>query len=236
MPDTELLPSIADFFGVSIDALFERTTAEGDELETVMGNRLLNLPIERRFEAAFEIAYALEQVLSHGEYDKENTIASHREILQPGERRYSSIAKDEGFTLMEIDSILPYFMLVPRCTDPETAYFENTDYLELFRNLSDKAFFDALIWLNKRPCTNGFTRKLLADQLGISDEKTGEIISTLRKYRLVNTYPVDGISEEFYMFHPHQAIPALLIIAREIIHRPHSFTFYHGGGDIPWMR
>ncbi|MCH5187890.1 MAG: helix-turn-helix transcriptional regulator [Oscillospiraceae bacterium] len=236
VPDTDLLPSIADFFGVSIDTLFERTTAESDELETAICKRLLSLPIEQRFEAAFEIVYALEQALMSGTYDKENTIASHREIMWPGERRYSSINKDEGFTLMEIDSVLPYFMLVPRCVDPEKAYFESTDYLELFRNLSDKAFFDALIWLNKRPCENGFTRKLMAEQLDISDDKSGEIIGILRKYKLLNTYPVDGISEKFYMFHPHQAIPALLIIAREIIQRPHHFTFYHGGGDIPWLR
>ena len=54
VPDTELLPRIADFFSVSVDHLFGRSITDYSDLKTSLCKNIIETPMENRFKLAFE--------------------------------------------------------------------------------------------------------------------------------------------------------------------------------------
>lgn len=228
VPDIELLPVIADFFGVSIDSIFGRNVTACCDAENAIAKKIDNAKPQKRFDIIFDLCWAMERSLMDPELTKGGSIAEIRADLSDGARRYSSVIDDSGFTLMGLDGVLPYCFIAPECSDKRKGYFEGVDYVELFEDLSDRKFFDALIFLNQRNCEKGFTNELLIDNLEIVPDEAVRIIKLLRKYRLLNVTEVElkGKTETIYTFRRNPAIPALLIIAREIIERPNSYTYY----------
>ena len=241
VPDTELLPKIADFFGVSIDALFGRPSPQQEPLYKLIAKHLGfkdwdDNVRDEWFSRAFELLWALERSLmcDYEHLDPDDTIANLRASLIPGKRRHSAFDSIAGFTLMGLDDTLPYFMMAPRPKDTEKAYFENTDYVSFFKDMGDKDFFDTLIFLNKRDNTKCIDAAFLSEVLNIPKEKIEHIVSRLKKYNLLNVYELEG-GGELFRLRPTQAVPALLIIAQEIIRRPNSYCYYTGGGAEPYF-
>ena len=91
-----------------------------------------------------------------------------------------------------------------------------------------------LIFLNKRDNTTCVNAQLLSEKLNITKEKTDHIVSRLKNYNLLNVHKMEG-GGELLELRPTQAVPALLIIAREIIHRPNCYCYYSGGGAEPYF-
>ena len=49
VPDTELIPRIADFFEVSCDKLFGRSISDYADLRTALAKKIFETPLEERF-------------------------------------------------------------------------------------------------------------------------------------------------------------------------------------------
>lgn len=237
VPDTELLPRIADYFGVSIDRLFGRESVDYQNALHAVGDKLAGTSTEERFSAAMDICWTIEKALT-GSYDplKYPLDAVRHDIGKDG-MSYSSIRSDYGFTLMGLGERLPYFLLLPDAPDKETAYFEGIDYTALFKDFSDKAVFDAMVFLYKREAHKAFTAKLLVQQLGIGEDKAVEVIHILQKYGILITTQIemDDTLQEVYTCNPQPAFPAMLLFAQELIVQPNQYYYFSGGREKPYL-
>ena len=237
VPDTELIPKIADFFGVSCDKLFGRSVADYDDLRTALAKKIFETPPEERFEEAFEYCWAIEKSLYCHELHDDD-VAEYRRTLGKKEQRYSSMLTDYGFTRMGIANRLSYFLLVPEIEDTETALFEGIDYPAFFKDMSDREFFDACVLLNKRDHRKAFTAGLLVKRMGLTQERAMEVLQMMRKYHLigVTSIEMDDETQEVYTFRPTPSFVAFLIFARELIERPRNFSFYSEMREKPYLQ
>ena len=108
----------------------------------------------------------------------------------------------------------------------------------MFRDFSDKTFFDALVMLNTRENDKAFTPNLLTKKLGIDAAKAGEVIEKLKKYELIVSTEIEMDDEvlEVYNFAASPAFNAMLIFAHELIDKPNCFSYYVGNREKPYLR
>ena len=238
VPDTELLPKIADFFEISLDTLFGRSLTEYTDIEKAIEKKLAHTPQGEKFNQAFALCWSIQQALS-GESNADfnwNDLPAFQKRL--GDKRtHSQMKYDSGYTLMQLSKVLPYFMLAPEPADTESAYFDGIDYLAFFKDISDKAVFDTLIFLNKRESSKSFTANLLIKNLKIDEENAKKVIEVLKKYKSVTVTQIemDDILQETYLFEPNPAFVAMLTFARELISPPRAHAWHIDWRERPYL-
>lgn len=182
VPDTELLPKIADFFAVSIDSLFGRNITDYSDLRSALIKKISDTPRGERFKLVFNYCWDMERALMPGGHTIEAcSIEDYEKEICPDAQHYSSIMQNDGFTRMGIANRSQYFLIVPEPKSTNDAYFNRIDYPSFFRDISDRDFWNACIYLNKRDYKNAFTTTLFIKKLGINDEKAEEILRKLKK-------------------------------------------------------
>ena len=238
VPDTELLPKIADFFGVSVDSLFGRNITDYSGLRSALIKKICDTPRDERFKLVFNYCWDMERaMMPHGDSIEKCSIEDYEKGIGTDAQHYSSIMQNEGFTRMGIANRSQYFLIVPEPKSTNDAYFKEIDYPSFFRDLSDEDFWNACVYLNKRDFKKAFTSALFINKLGINTEKAGEILSKLKKYKMVYSTQVemDDEIQTLYHFSPTPSFIALLIFAREIIDKPEIFAYYCGGREKPYL-
>lgn len=238
VPDIELLPKIADFFSVSIDSLFNRNASDGN-LQSALMKKIIETPDDQKIKAAFDLCWAIERALMpFPQYTDNDSIEDYEKAIGCSDQRYSSVMRNDGFTLMGIANRSQYFLLVPNPRSTNDAYFKGVDYPAFFKDMSDKTFFNACVFLNHRDTNKAFTPMLLVKNLGIDAQKADEILKILKKYHLVSSSQIEMDDEvkTVYQFRPTPSFVALLIFAREIINRPENFVYYSGGRTEPYFK
>lgn len=237
VPDTELLPKIADFFSVSVDCLFGRNITDYSDIQTALIKKIIALPHEEQFKTVFNYCWDMERAM-YGHIPKDGSIEDYEKELGKQEQRYSSIMSDYGFTRMGVANKLQYFLLVPEIQNTDIAIFEGVDYLTFFKDFSDKDVFDACVLLNKRDGSKAFTENLFIKNLKIEADKAKQIISVLEKYNLLHKTHIemDDELQTVYNFKPTPSFIAFLIFAREMIKTPNKFSYYSGGRNKPYLK
>ena len=168
---------------------------------------------------------------------EKESLEDYEKTIDENAQHYSSIITDHGFTRMGIANRMQYFLIVPEAKDAEAAYFNGIDYPELFKDLSDRDFFNACVLLNKRNHEKAFTPQLLVKHMGIPPKKADEILVLLTKYHLVSPTQIEMDDElhTAYYFSPTPSFLALLIFAREIIDKPSIFAYYTNPRKKPYL-
>ena len=236
VPDTELLPKIADFFNVSIDTLFGREITDYRAVQKALTRIIAETEPALRFEKVFELCWDIERAM-FGETSVDNSIKDYAATLGESEQSYSCILSNEGFTRMGVANLLQYFLIVPEAKNKEMAFFDGIDYIELFKVLSDQTFFDTMVSFTKRQDNKSFTPNLLIENLHVDFDKALSLIKTLDKYGMILTtqIEIDDTKQEIYKFLPTPSFPAMLIFARELIARPNNFRYYFGNRNKPYL-
>ncbi len=236
VPDTELLPKIADFFEVSIDALFGRNITNYSDIEKALERKIAETDNELVFETVFELCWVMERAM-FGRVSVGHSIKEYKSKLGKNDQTYSSVLSDRGYTRMGIANRLQYFLIVPEVEDKGEAFFNGIDYVAFFKDFSDKSVYDTMVMLNKREHSKSFTPNLLMKNIGVDFDKALEIIKTLFKYGVIDTTEIelDDVVQEVYTFVPTPSFTAMLIFAREIIDKPDNFSYYMGGRNRPYL-
>ena len=247
VPDTELLPKIADYFNISTDVLFGREHIGKDVSAAIyehISRHDFNSP--HRFSEGFELCWALERALfirndvhkDFGTIDaSKDRIADYEKRLKETAQTYSQVYSNYGFTQMGVANRLQYFLMVPEIKDKRVALFDGIDYKSFFEILSKEDLFQALLLLYGRDSRKYFTENLLVRELSIDQERALELIRLLKKINLVTTreLELDDMVRDVYIFVPNTAFIALLIFAREMIDRPNKFCYNTGFRTKPFL-
>lgn len=236
VPDTELLPMIADFFEVSVDSLFGRSITDYSDLQAALVKKITETPSDNRFKLAFDCCWDIERAL-FGEIPKDGGIESYQETFKEKEQRNSSILTNNGFTLMGIGNLRQYFLMVPEQKDFKAAYLDGIDYTEFFRDLSDRDVFNCCIMLFSRESRAYFTPNLIVKKQGIELEKAKHVISVLEKYSLLykTDIEMDDETQQVYYFKNYPNFIAMLIFARDIISPCSNYAWYNENRSKPYI-
>ena len=239
VPDTDLLPKIADFFSVSVDALFGRSVADYSNLQAALMEKIDQAPVEKRIRLAFDYCWDMERALmTKLKITERDQIEDFEKRIDENAQHYSSFLSDHGFTRMGIANRLQYFLLVPEPKDTEQAFFNGVDYPKFFEDFSDPDVFGACVLLSKKDHKKAFTPNLLVKKLGISPEKAKEVLEVLAKYSLISSTQLETDDEiqTIYMFTPSPSFIALLIFAREMIRTPRIYSYRMDLRQKPYLQ
>lgn len=239
VPDAELLPKIADFFSVSIDFLVGRDITDYRDLQSALIEKVNDTSPELRFKQVFNYCWDMERALMDDSHLIErSSIEDYEKAIAENAQHYSSILSDYGFTRMGIANRLQYFLIVPETKDTDAAYFNGIDYPAFFKDFSDTDVFNACVMLHKREHKKAFTPHLFVKYMGISLEKSNEILELLSKYRLVYSTQIelDDKIQTIYHFRPSPSFVALLIFAREVIDEPSIFAYNCQSRGKPYLK
>lgn len=242
VPDVELLPVIADYFGVSIDSLFGRKFGDYPGLYAAAANAMTENR-EDSFAKAYDFCYTMTQALFRSVAGKRSerkfqSIAEYKEECKddPKNRVYSEVNEGREYLQMGLLNTVPYFLLVcnEKDSDINELLLNGIDYPAFFKDMSDPDFFNALILLYKRPVDKSFTPNLLVNNLNINEEKAQSIIDIMEKYHMLRSKHVelDDAIMKIYEFNPISSFVSMLIFAREIID-PREYFHYRSRGGFP---
>ena len=182
MPDTDLLPKIADFFHISIDALFARDMIATGSLWNTLFETVHSVPMEERMEKVLDICALFVHALST---DDPNAEPEDFTLDEDATALLFSVRNGSGVSTVHKSRNSSYFLHLPPFADTDKALFRNKDYPALFRDLADEPFFDAVRFLMTRESRRSFTPKLLTRQLGFSEETAENVLNKLLSYHLL---------------------------------------------------
>ena len=233
VPDTELIPKIADFFSVSIDTLFGRELTGYSDAQAALMRRISEAPQDERIGMIFDCCWAMERASCGETRQAETSLDECGKAIAPDAQVYSSFIENNG-----IANQRQYFLVVPEPKDVGTAYLDGVDYTGFFRDIGDKTVFDACVFLNGRESGKAFTPMLLVKNLGIDAKRAQEVLNSLAKYHMVRESQIemDDEIQTIYYFVPTPSFVALLIFAHEIINVPNSYMYYTISRNKPYLK
>ena len=236
VPDTELLPKIAEFFHISMDTLFGLQNQFAN-IQDIILDDICKTKEENRIARAFELCWMMEQsmygtIFSDPERFREEALAHNA-----NDQVYSRVLVDSGYTQMGLFNRMQYFLVVPDAKDKDKALLEGIDYPSFFKVLSDPDIFHTLVFLYKRESRYLFTEQLLVTEVNLTPQKAKEVMSELLRLKVVEKQlaEVDGETVPFYRFWARPSFVSMLIFAREMIDIPSNFYVNNEARRKPYL-
>lgn len=234
LPDTALLPQIADFLGVSIDELFGREKSDTC-LEQQVLDEILSLPEDKRFERAFDFCWALCSI-----YNSDAIYYKASDTYSFGSQgAYSQTTTNNGFLHTRLNKNLKYFILMP---EPENGYDDYLEYdekyVQLFEFLSIKNALRVIYYLSSNPSTVFFNEKMLCDNLNLELENTQEIINGMLKLNFIWKASLDsGSSSEYiYQFISDCTFTLFMTFTKLLLNKPNWFQIQITQRNVPFFK
>ena len=194
VPDTELIPKIADCFGISTDVLFGREYENYDVYNLMSKHIIKGYTMENGDEEVLRramencwVAFAascgvgLGYFRDYQEYEQNKTTVDES---MNHKNKHSKIYTDKLFAFMDRSEDTPFFAYMPEADGRAQKMLENTDYCSFFAALGDPDFFKAVIFLFSHKNTR-FTKGRFIAKLGLSEERAEEVLAMLQKHNFV---------------------------------------------------
>lgn len=191
VPDTELIPKIADCFGIATDALFGREY-ENYDVYNLMSKHIIegyatengDEEVLRRAMETCWISFASSCGIGWPEKKELEQTAETVDECMNHKNKCSKIIADKLFAFMDRSEDTPFFVYMPEADGRAKKMLENTDYCSFFAALGDPDFFRAVIYLFSHKNTR-FTKGRFIAKLGLSEERADEILALLQKHNFV---------------------------------------------------
>lgn len=243
-PDGDLLPKIADFFGVSIDYLYGRAKEDTSAIQKII-DELQNIVTdsdsskEEFFEQALNYAWAIQlaawastiSYYDRPELDEKDTVT------------VSEISSKAGFTYMRLNKNLEYYFLVKQPKEGLANYLKVTDKAaELFAFLGDKTNLKILQYMLTLKWQEAVRAKTVAKLLDIPVEKAEKSLDFLCKFNgtfskgsIINE---DNKSDSIYRTSSVLTVAPIMIIicADMMISSPSSYQNQISWDDEAWFK
>lgn len=238
VPDTELLPKIAEYFNVSIDELFGKQRNLSIDIQDAILADITKTKVEERISRAFELCWIIEQSMYGTIFSDPERFKEEAKTHSENDQIYSQVEVDSGYTEMGLFNRIQYFLVVPDAKDKDKALLDGIDYPEFFKLMADKDLFETLVFLYKRESFNAFTEKLVIKEIGCTEEKAKQIIAELLRLSILakTVAEIDNELVEVYQFARRPSFVSMLIFAREMIDIPNNFYVQNRSRRKPYLK
>ena len=257
-PDIELLPRVADYFGVSIDRLFGRSIRDFSGIDTEAINYIaqpldafdgeIDKTPDEAHAAAMERAREMCWAVKLGLIGTKINIKIGLPIKQLLEEMhknssdeihlYSQLLNNSGMALMSLSKNLPYFMLFP---EPEHGWTPELlgleEYRKAFAALAEPDILNCLHLIHTKKPDNKFSLEYFANIAGLDAARAEEVLKTLADLGYVEKtmFDVNDAQQTFYSIEPSVIFVMVLLLMRTFIKPPkEKIGFFHR--DKPFLR
>lgn len=199
-PDAELLPKIANYFGVTIDCLFGKSDETQRNIEQELLWELYHTEKEKRFEKAYQYCWYIHQ----GLYNLDPNLFSNamkEKVSMPNETKFTStLLFEEGISYMRINSDNHNFCLMPT---PEGGFkskiLDVDKYEKFFHILGKKNRMEALIFFYSRKRL-ALSVDRLAKYLSLQKEDIESILADLCSINLIEKIEMETDGGECQLY------------------------------------
>ncbi len=231
-PDAELLPSIADRLGVTIDTLFGRSREQTESMEQILVRWLSDIPKQDRF---WKLFCALARIFQHvcAWEDSEEIFSFVKATLGtvPTKSCYwtsdalkdkgkmwarSVLDMEEGLQLGILSEDCPMYLLMPKPKCGYEANFaENKGYRLLFETLALPGSLELLRCFYGRKY-NYYTAAAAADYAGIGQEDAVKALEAMEQCNLLEKkqVEVERGQVDVYTLHNNSAFVPFMLLAK----------------------
>jgi len=227
-PDAELLPAIADYFGVSIDRLFGRSVTDYADIHEAVKRYMHELDDdEKQIKEAHMFGWDIQRGIAENPSinPAEDFITQARKYLVGNpERDQSRVLRTQldlntGITICDLSEALPYFALFPDVGEGwGKALPSAAEYQKLFAKLAEPHVLDCILLLLSRK--SPFTVNLLVNKLGVERAEAEKLIGLAVEFGflLIEVFAVDNEEpEQVYRTMNRPDFIGFLVFAREMM-------------------
>ena len=243
-PDGDLLPKIADFFGVSIDYLYGRAKEDASTVQQIMDELQDIMKDQSKGEKAF-----FEQMMKYAwaiqcaSWTSNKIYYERPELSEKETINVSELSCNSGFTYMRLNKDLEYYFLVKQPEEGFANRLKITDEMtKLFAFLGDKTNLKVLQYMLTFKWQEAVRAKTIAKLLDIPTEKAEKALDFLCNFNgmfskgsIINE---DNNSESMYQASPIKTIvPIMLLICADMmIEAPDSYQNQVNWTNEAWFK
>ena len=219
-PDVELLPSLAQVLGVSIDALFGR---EEQSFSMSILKKLVSMPDKDAFRHTFDLCWAMMLGVLHETIsmpdDRLILDLNYTNLDEIYHACFTRIMYDEGMIKARVTPDFQHFFLMP---EPEGGLLKNLSNQEqlrqVFEALADENRLKIIYYLYTRLNTPIAT-SLISKNVGLSAQEVDRHMEILCRQGLLKRTVIATCDGEMYsyMFNQEDSVIAMLCFADEIV-------------------
>ena len=230
-PDAEMLPSIADRLGVTIDTLYGRADEPAEDMRATLLRWLAAIPAERRMDELFRLLCPLFQHPNYIGNDKVSDVFGTAQWL-PAKTCYSNelsdgreeetwlrsaLLLDAGLQLGVPAEDCPMFLLMP---EPESGYeanfADNESYRVLFAALALPGALEILRVLYAAKRKTLFSVEAVARAAGVDAEAARAALEAMLGCHLLAKQAVEtgGAPMEVFELHQNVSFVPFMLFAR----------------------
>lgn len=241
-PDVELLPTLADRLGVTIDTLFGRGDEDAPlDMAQQMSRWLQTIPKEERLMRLFRMLanshlsiYFDPQNLNPASELKMMSENCYAADLLPDQRSTwfrSMMSSDEGMLLGVLAENLPIYLLMPEPPEGYEVHFaSNEDYRKLFSALSLEGSLELLRYLYAQK-PNYYTIPAMAKRTGLPQDVVETAACAMTECNLLRhkSLELEEGTMDVYMIHDNYVLVPFLYFARWFMEKDDAWYY---GWDI----
>lgn len=250
MPDTTLLPKIAEVIGCSLDDLYDISTARTKTMEELLTQELRDTPPERRMQRAVQLAWHLMKLSGSTvvgdsadptfaaataceDADKDDRSSS---MPQPTNCYFSS---DDGLMYASVSAKFKYVMFMQEPDDGFISIMNGVnDYQRLFSLFGKEHRLAVYLLGFSLPPNKQFTLDYVCTQLGLSRELAQEILDELCEYRMLNYLSIQASDHcvDTYAVPENAAIVPFLYFGKTLMRDGKSYVLCARLRETPLFR
>lgn len=200
-PDVELLPAIADYLHVSIDALFGREGGEAFDLKESLYRAIRSAPKESCMDTLLEYSWIMQRasIVNHTPTILHVTdmLSSVSVVDRSNEKTPDlvpcqiTLNNNAGYLLHGTVTDMPFSLIFPESEKGYAAMLKRPEeYIRLFALLAKPNYLTMLIDIDTHTPEEHFTARLAAARLHISQEEAAEILDDLSRHMMVKKLEV----------------------------------------------
>lgn len=244
-PEGDLLPKIADYFGVSIDYLYGRerreVSIEQRVLEHLQGMPINDIDAQKEYmEQMMKLLWAMQVACwrtQNAYYDR--NIVDERKC---GYYTASQVDMAGGFSYMSLNKGLEYYMLIKEPEGGFAKYFSDTDKLaELFAFLGEKDNLKVLLFMLSLNWCENVRIRTIARQVGVSEEKVKQAMEYMLSFNSIfdkasvidennqkeDVYATSVLKSDMFLM--------LLVAADGVLKTPNSYSMQSRNRSDAWL-
>ena len=234
-PDLELVPSIATYFNVTTDYLFDMKDSDIVNIDKKVAKYIQSLDLENRMNVVYDLAFKMSIATRGDEIENQEEFY---EMISTDDM-FSNIIGPEGIVITSLAKSNKLFMCLPKDdkSDYSKMLLSRDKQRKFCEYLSDEVFYDTLVFLHSRNGGN-FTEQLLIDNLNITYEEAKSVLEKMEEYRIVSCslVPINDTTKKLYAVLGNPQIVGLMAMLDMVVNKPNTYCYYFGGPNNYFKR
>lgn len=227
-PDLELVPSIATYFNVTTDYLFDMKDSDIVDIDKKVAKYIQSFNLENRMNVVYDLAFKMSIATRGDEIEDQEEF----DELIKNDDMFSTIIGEEGIAITSLAKANKIFVCLPKddLSDYSKMLLSKDSQRKFCEYLSDELFYNTLVFLHSRNGGN-FTKQLLIDNLNITYDEAKSVLEKMEEFKIVSCadVPINDTTMKLYAVLQNPQIVGLIAMLDMVVNKPNTYYYYCGG-------